>query len=439
MSQVNILQYDPRHRILICRECQYAVQPSALDSHLLRHKVYRQTRYDLIAKYSKFDLCDPHDIALPTGKSPPIPGISIIFGFRCGLVGCGHLCASSKRLRKHWTEVHPEERVGKDGLGEEVSLQTVFRGVHLRYFEVDTSVSPSDDNVIAMMDTEEPVNLGGAKPAGPASSDTDVQIAREPSVDSISAPIDMDHLRYFHHFTTHIAPTLASSTVSAPPSEQDLGKQLVDAALTSSHLMRVALSVSAAELCLIAHDRGDAISTHLAYFMNADTEVYTFLSTSSSPTAVSLLLYERYVSLSWQLAAWRIKTYLDSLSVSDSPSTLFKTIRELNLPRIIDRATEIPLHLLRDVIPHQAIQSLEEFPSVIASTYGRPSTTRDTLIVLRSIDLLKRYLLLVHPWAAILWSRHVSVDFARLVEEKSGPAFMVLDKWHEMTGADQVV
>ena len=150
MSLVNfgandLLRYNPAHKILICSDCQYAIQKSALESHLLRHKIYRGDRQRLLSSIEQLDLLDPDEVSLPALGSPAVDLIPVLSGFCCTVQGCRHLTASSKRMQRHWSETH-----GQGGsvpllssFARPAKLQTFFRGTKVRYFEVDGSQGPS--------------------------------------------------------------------------------------------------------------------------------------------------------------------------------------------------------------------------------------------------------------------------------------------------------
>jgi len=64
-----LLEHDPRHGVLICLKCRYAVQRSALDSHLLRHKIYREERKRLVASVSHLNILEPDKVSIPVPTS----------------------------------------------------------------------------------------------------------------------------------------------------------------------------------------------------------------------------------------------------------------------------------------------------------------------------------------------------------------------------------
>lgn len=147
----DLLEYNSKHRLLICRQCQYAIQKNALESHLLRHKIYRLDRQRLLSSIAQHDLLEPDNVLLPAAGSPPVDTLPILSGYCCTAERCRHLTASSKRMKRHWSETH-----GLDGsvplsssLARPVKLQTFFRGTKIRYFEVASPIGPlvnSDDD-----------------------------------------------------------------------------------------------------------------------------------------------------------------------------------------------------------------------------------------------------------------------------------------------------
>lgn len=128
---------DPAYCVLICRECQYAIQKSAVSSHLLRHKIYREERQRFLSHVANLELLEPEDVSLPPPWSAPIEGLPVIAGVGCTQDGCGSLCASLKRMKKHQSEVHGVSNLGNvEEFARPAALQTFFRGTKLRYFEV---------------------------------------------------------------------------------------------------------------------------------------------------------------------------------------------------------------------------------------------------------------------------------------------------------------
>src|ERR1700733_55147 len=102
-----MLHYLPAYRVLICKECRYAIQPSAISRHLKElHQIYRSQRKELLEYAGSLDLANPGDVVLPDPAGAPIPCLPVEDGFICGVSGCGHLCASLKRMKSHYATSH---------------------------------------------------------------------------------------------------------------------------------------------------------------------------------------------------------------------------------------------------------------------------------------------------------------------------------------------
>lgn len=89
----DFLQYNSEYRVLICKECQYAIQKSALESHLLRHKIYRGQRQRMLASISKLHLLEPDEVELPPASCLAVAKLPVILGWRCTSAVCSFLCA----------------------------------------------------------------------------------------------------------------------------------------------------------------------------------------------------------------------------------------------------------------------------------------------------------------------------------------------------------
>ncbi|KAL5432311.1 hypothetical protein PMIN05_008967 [Paraphaeosphaeria minitans] len=148
LGSSDLLEYNPDYGVLICRECEYAIQKSAVQSHLLRHKIYRAERQNLLSAIARFELREPNDVELPDPTARPIAALPILDGYLCLHHDCRNLCASVKRMRRHWADVHGGvEHFGT--MAREIKMQTFFRGTKIRYFEV------SPDSTQQMLDQEE--------------------------------------------------------------------------------------------------------------------------------------------------------------------------------------------------------------------------------------------------------------------------------------------
>jgi len=101
LSPSDLLHYIPAHRVLICKECRYAIQPSAISRHLKDlHKIYRSDRSELLEYTKKLDLADPADVVLPPPNEAPVPLLPTESGLACSRDGCNHLCITVKRMKR---------------------------------------------------------------------------------------------------------------------------------------------------------------------------------------------------------------------------------------------------------------------------------------------------------------------------------------------------
>ena len=272
----DLLEYNARYGVLICRECQYAIQRSALQSHLLRHKIYRDERQRLLSAIAQLDLFEPHHVPLPTPASPPIDPLPIISGYRCTAVGCGSLCASSKRMRRHQSEIHGlSGPYHSSSFARPVKLQTFFRGTKLRYFEVtpspaagtaraaplattnDDDDDDDDDDEDERYDEEEldeqVHDADVATPLPPPPPPPRVPTPPEAPLKSSTVDLNLETLTYFHHFTTTTSFTLPSAEQPRPATHYWQTDAVLQA-LRRRWLMCGLLAISACHLAVLADD-----------------------------------------------------------------------------------------------------------------------------------------------------------------------------------------
>ncbi|KAK9482167.1 hypothetical protein V1527DRAFT_522231 [Lipomyces starkeyi] len=261
----DLLEYDARYGVLICRECQYAIQKSALQSHLLRHKIYRDERQRLLSSIAQLRLFEPHHVPLPTPAPPPIDALPIISGYCCTVVGCGNLCASSKRMRRHRSEIHGlSEPHNSSSFARPVKLQTFFRGTKLRYFEVTSppaagtaGVAPlatttTDDNDDDERYDEQVHDADTATPLPPQPR----RMPTPPAGTNLGfspANLDLETLRYFHYFITMTSLTLPGAEHPRPATHY-WQTDVVLQALRRRWLMCGLLAISACHLAALADD-----------------------------------------------------------------------------------------------------------------------------------------------------------------------------------------
>jgi len=257
----DLLEYDARYGVLICRECQYAIQKSALQSHLLRHKIYRGEREQLLSSIAQLNIYEPHNVPLPSPASTPIDALPVISGYRCTAPGCGNLCASSKRMKRHWSEIHGFNKPppGSSSFARPAKLQTFFRGTRLRYFEVAASPAVGTAGAALLITTDDHDNDERHDEQGHNEDDADLATPIQPSPmltppdippDSSPVNLDLQMLTYFHHFITTTSLTLPGAQHPQPYWQTDV----VLLALRRRWLMYGLLAISACHLAVLEED-----------------------------------------------------------------------------------------------------------------------------------------------------------------------------------------
>lgn len=386
-----ILEYNERHGVLICHECQYAIQKSALQSHLLRHKIYRADRQQLLSFISELNILEPDRVVLPTPESPPIDGLPVISGYRCTAAGCANLCASIKRMKGHWRESHG---VIDASLARPVKLQTFFRGTKISYFEV----TPVD---------EEGYDAGSDNDDHDADME-DLGQVYEPSPDTSvpsRMPLDLETLSYFHHFTSTTSLTLPSSqsTLSAAQYWQT---RVVPQALSEHFLMCGLLALSACHLAAFP-DNPEAEQRHRTRASEFSSEFRT--GGESIPTDEDIKETVTHIECLLRCAHWALaespsdQRIMPEPGVPDQLHRIMTTMQTSISPSAQDLPDETPAYALRILswnpsapggfspgtnTPAEIRDRLRALPSHMADTFGRPENPQDVLVLLSAVASL---------------------------------------------------
>ncbi|KAI1303521.1 hypothetical protein F5Y03DRAFT_359770 [Xylaria venustula] len=186
-----VLTYLPRYGVVICKSCQFAIQPSAFSSHLQSHHILRSERRRILDQLFSLQLPPPERVGLPASDSRRIADLPILSGFKCE-AECHYACTSVKRMCQHWSEVHnqPNSKLIKY---REAILQTFFRGNKIRYFEVE---GPKHSPCWRQKESQ----LAAKNP------DLSLPTDSADVLDGIQAPpLDCQSLLYMHHYTRHSA------------------------------------------------------------------------------------------------------------------------------------------------------------------------------------------------------------------------------------------
>ncbi|KAI0529994.1 hypothetical protein GGR58DRAFT_494987 [Xylaria digitata] len=186
-----LLTYLPNYGVVICKECRFAIQPSAFSSHLQNHHILRSKRRCILDQLSSLRLPPPERVGVPASDSRRIADLPVLSGIKCGTAKCSYACTSIKRMCQHWSEVHHEPN-SKAIKYHEAKLQTFFRGNKIRYFEVE---GPKDSQCWTQKESQ----LATKKPGLLSPADS-----ADETADEIQAPpLDYQSLLYMHHYTRH--------------------------------------------------------------------------------------------------------------------------------------------------------------------------------------------------------------------------------------------
>ncbi|KAK5659553.1 hypothetical protein OQA88_755 [Cercophora sp. LCS_1] len=362
---MDFLEFNYQYRVLICLKCKYAIQKNALESHLLRHKVYRGDRRRLLASLSKHPVLDPDDVQLPAPGSPPIDGIPVIQGYRCTATGCKNLCASIKRMRRHWSESHGVSDP-PTSCSRSVNLQTLFRGAKLKYFEV-SSAENSDGPAMETL----------SSPQSPASAAPTTLPGRA---------MDLETLKYFYHFITATLLTLPGSDSGTGAYWQT---QAIAKALEQGWLMSGLLGVASSHMAALSDDSSkqghvNQASHHFAHFDVGWEDAQ--LDPESATTDITKV--GRQIGSLRDCCSWL-------LGFSTTPLTLREFVNALSSLAFSDRPDsneadnpESPTEIDASRIPRELWPRLQNLPYQMSLVVGKPKSTLDFLSTLSAVDSL---------------------------------------------------
>lgn len=217
----DLLTYLPDYGVLLCRSCQFAVQPSAFSSHLLRHQIYRNERRKLLERLHTLVVAEPEDVDVPPSTSPPIPGLPVYRGSVCSAPDCSHCCVSEKRMAQHWSLVHHKPNA-QDVEARPAYLQTFFRGNKNRYFEVSATSSiltpaGSEDPSSPMSQSSESKDIlkDFRKQSTPIPHPRSFSIGSRSDGESHKVPhLDMTSLKLLYYWQTNTCATVSRGTES---------------------------------------------------------------------------------------------------------------------------------------------------------------------------------------------------------------------------------
>ena len=477
----DLLEYNSKHRLLICRECQYAIQKNALESHLLRHKIYRGDRQRLLTSIAHLDLLEPHLVPLPAPGSPPIDALPISSGYCCTVEACRHLTASSKRMRRHWSEIH-----GLDGsvplsssFARPVKLQTFFRGTKVRYFEVALPTAPlanTDDN--GQYDDGEDDHEGHEKQDHNAIIVTQTPLSGVPALHGTAhgpSPADFnpETLTYFHFFSTTTSHTLPGA--KDPQSAKHYWQTHVTlGALQRRWLMCGLLAISAYHLAALVDDattkrihreRGMQFSSEFSAGLGQTREGGSDIEAVEIEEEVkqtgeqmrSLLCCAQWAlaepAFDHELVApCRLLSIMSTIQGCVVPDSTLRQNGVRNdghgrqeelfvqgfLPTRSSSHKETPhTNSPNENTPSVLLTLLRELPFRIAERLGRPESAQDVFATLSAISTLAECCNIsfacneaVAAWQGVAtWLAHIPDHFHQMVQSHEPAALVVLAHW----------
>ncbi|KAH7120613.1 hypothetical protein EDB81DRAFT_814474 [Dactylonectria macrodidyma] len=451
----NFLEYNEDHGVLICLACKYAIQKAALGSHLLRHKVYRGERRRMLSAISRLELAEPDHVQLPPANSPPVRGLPVLAGFRCTADGCERLCASLKRMRHHWSERHGMSDP-VEPFCQAVSLQTFFRGTKLRYFEVTSpgtrgkSPSSASDDTLGGGGQQHRVGLGDA----PTHTDQTSVLPRQPPTSPFN--LDLEMLRYFHHFTT-------TTSLTLPSHHLDWQTDAVAQALNLRWLMCGLLAISTSHLAVLSNTETDrrAHQQQSAQFFG---EFYAGWDLAKSDSGSAVKIGAQIVCVR-RCCYW---AFLDSPATDRSTALISRPFELLSLMATIKGCTnpEFALHLevsdmpdvtqeqtrsrstrsefgvtatsqLPGTAPPEMLERLRTLPYRMAAALQKPDSARDYFEALCAINALAECWSMSYAaddaattWLGMQsWLTRLSDHFMQMLSRGDPATLIVLAYW----------
>lgn len=102
----------PKYRVIVCRQCQYAVRPNGIAKHLAHsnHRISASDARRVEEAVQGWDdiEADIQQLQLPQSVRQHIKGLAVYTdGLLCTVApDCEYVCRSKESIRKHWRTVH---------------------------------------------------------------------------------------------------------------------------------------------------------------------------------------------------------------------------------------------------------------------------------------------------------------------------------------------
>ncbi|KAH8647940.1 hypothetical protein BX600DRAFT_484462 [Xylariales sp. PMI_506] len=441
----DLLEYDARYRVLICLECKYAIQKSAVGSHLLRHKIYRGDRQRLLSSITGLAIAEPQDVQHPPARSLPVDGLPVIPGYSCTAAGCYSLYASTKRMRRHWSEIHglsdPPESSART-----TNLQTFFRGTKICYFEVASPrAAPRIPPAISREGFEQGDNSSSAL--------TVPGRASEPRLN-----LDLETLRYFHHF---VAETSGTLPFRGSHTSQRWRTEVVGNALHLSWLMFGLLAISASHIAALERSEEVARAHQLRssqFYDEFSTGWKGARSASGGVEDTDIINMGAQIICIWRCWQWAIASPMTRLPDSMQPvpfqlQSFMMALQGCADPDIAFRSVTSRTDVFRDAaagggrlgsdvslpdsVPSTLSERLYSLPFRLSEALGKPDNALDVIVTLSTIDALVGCYSLGYAsddsgatWLGMeSWLERMSDRFHQMLLRQSPPALIVLAYW----------
>lgn len=449
----NLLEYNTRYKVLICRECHYAIQKNAVGSHLLRHKIYREERQRLLSITNELDIVAPDDLLLPTMNALPVDALPVVSGYCCSVAGCGHLCASSKRMRRHWSDAHGViESNNFASLARSVKLQTFFRGTKLKYFEVSATSSDAESQ------------LSGDE-GGHGREGSRLNAAPSPAHSTSNEPcpvVDLETLAYFHHFITATKLTLPGDEDSLSPS-QYWEKEIIPLALQEQWIMCGLLAISAyhsakfedeitarknhcqraTNFCskffvgfnrIINDDTNKMATVALQKVNKAGIQIRSILDCTQWTLNGSNMSQENtQVTAKFPQLQSILRDIGSTVSPESAKSSCIEQSRDEGSQKALEKNDSLENGISRTML----LNRIDMLPYRMAEIFGRPDHTRDVSAILLAIGTLSKCYIsgfesddVSRVWFCMAsWLIKTPDHFNRIISHQNSAALVVLAYW----------
>ncbi|OQD61594.1 hypothetical protein PENPOL_c016G02297 [Penicillium polonicum] len=370
------------------------------------------------------------------------------------MTGCGHLCASSKRMRRHWSDVHnisgPNDFASH---ARSVKLQTFFRGTKLKYFEVSMARAAESQ--------------GSNERSGHDRHDSGVNevlsVAQPMSLSEFSPVVDLETLTYFHHFIITTCLTLPQ-VEDSPPASQYWGTYIVSLGLQQRWLMCGLLAISAYHLAML-EDETTAQQKHCERATMLRSEFLLgfneMMNNSSNTVSTESFRQMRRAAIQvrgimscarWTLARFTANqenvlgpatsmSWLQSLlcDVRDFASSQLGNSLEIEQSTGDDLQTSLGTDSPQGATaaPTLLLNRLQALPYRMAQIFGKPDDEQDAPAILLGIAALVQCYnsvyksnVLSRGWQGIsAWLNKTTDHFNHMISIQSPAALIVLAHW----------